>query len=474
MQRFLTIRKTLKLAAVGVLAAAGVVAISGCETQSFLDPSVTGSHNATARVQPILDRLSVIESGSAYDLPTSQVMEGDLKPDVREYVLGPGDIITVTIYELRIPGVDDIQTLRVSETGEIRLAVVGSVAASGRSPSQLEDDIRNKLEEDGILRDATVGVIVQQSQQNTYSVFAQSAQGSTRAGTYLIPKPDFRLVEAITLANGIPGRTKRIYVIRQAALSPAVTGDREADDGEGPQRPAPVDPLELLEGLEGGLDDAGPDAGADRNAPPAGVEAGLDSGGGAQWVFVDGKWVRVAAPAGDDADAEEARLAALSGLVTQRIIEIPYDRLKAGDMRYNIVIRPGDIISIPSPNAGFVYIEGAINRPGAYTVPGEQELTLRRLIPSAGGLSTIAWPERVEIIRQTGPYEQAIVRLNYRAIADGTEPDIYLKANDVINIGTNGVAVPLAVFRNGLRATYGFGFVLDRNFNNDVFPGPGG
>ncbi|MEM9413871.1 MAG: polysaccharide biosynthesis/export family protein [Planctomycetota bacterium] len=472
MQRFLTIRKTLKLAAVGILSAAGVMAGAGCEMDSFMDPSAQGAFEATARVQPILDRLSVIESGSAFDLPTSQVMKEDLMPDVREYVLGPGDIITATIYELRIPGVDDIQTLRVSETGEIRLAVVGSVMASGRSPSQLEEDIRNKLEEDGILRDATVGVIVQQSQQNTYSVFAQSAQGSTRAGTYLIPKPDFRLIEAITLANGIPGRTKRIFVIRQAALSPAVTGDREADDADAPQRPAPVDPLELLEGLEEGLDSAGPDA-ADRGAPPAGVEAGLDSGSGAQWVFVDGEWVRVAAPS-DDADSDESRLAALSGLVTQRIIEIPYDRLKAGDMRYNIVIRPGDIISVPSPNAGFVYIEGAINRPGAYTVPGEQELTLRRLIPSAGGLSQIAWPERVEIIRQIGPYEQAIVRLNYRAIADGTEPDIYLKANDVINIGTNGVAVPLAVFRNGLRATYGFGFVLDRNFNDDVFSGPGG
>ena len=86
----------------------------------------------------------------------------------------------------------------------------------------------------------------------------------------------------------------------------------------------------------------------------------------------------------------------------------------------------------------------------------------------------MAWPERVDIIRQIGPYEQAIVRLDYRAIVQGTEPDLYLKANDVINIGTNGAAVPLAVFRNGLRATYGFGFVLDRNFSDDVFSGPGG
>ena len=31
---------------------------------------------------------------------------------------------------------------------------------------------------------------------------------------------------------------------------------------------------------------------------------------------------------------------------------------------------------------------------------------------------------------------------------------------------------PLAVFRNGLRITYGFGFLLDRNFGNDVFGAP--
>ena len=75
----------------------------------------------------------------------------------------------------------------------------------------------------------------------------------------------------------------------------------------------------------------------------------------------------------------------------------------------------------------------------------------------------------MDLIRQISDNEQAIVRLDLRAIANGTEPDIYLKQNDVINIGTSGLAVPLAIFRNGLRFTYGFGFILDRNFNQDVF-----
>ena len=58
------------------------------------------------------------------------------------------------------------------------------------------------------------------------------------------------------------------------------------------------------------------------------------------------------------------------------------------------------------------------------------------------------------------------------AIRQRTEPDIYLRGDDHIIIGTNFWATPLAVFRNGLRTTYGFGFLLDRNFGNDVFGAP--
>ena len=45
-------------------------------------------------------------------------------------------------------------------------------------------------------------------------------------------------------------------------------------------------------------------------------------------------------------------------------------------------------------------------------------------------------------------------------------------ADDHIIIGTSWVATPLAIIRNGFRATYGFGFLLDRNFGNDVFGAP--
>ena len=78
-------------------------------------------------------------------------------------------------------------------------------------------------------------------------------------------------------------------------------------------------------------------------------------------------------------------------------------------------------------------------------------------------------PERVDLIRRVGNDQEATVRLNLRAIFEGLQPDFYLKPNDTINIGTSFAATPLAVIRNGFRASYGFGFVLDRNFGTDVF-----
>jgi hypothetical protein len=99
-------------------------------------------------------------------------------------------------------------------------------------------------------------------------------------------------------------------------------------------------------------------------------------------------------------------------------------------------------------------------------------MTLLRAIDSAGGLSQLAVPERCDLTRMIGLNRQATIRLNLRAIAEQRQPDIFLKPDDIINIGTDFWAFPLAVIRNGFRFSYGFGFLLDRNFGNDVFGPP--
>nr|QMS48224.1 hypothetical protein WG33_0428 [uncultured bacterium] len=136
------------------------------------------------------------------------------------------------------------------------------------------------------------------------------------------------------------------------------------------------------------------------------------------------------------------------------------------------MIRPNDRIYVLPPDFGVVYIDGEIIRPGVYNLPATGPLTLSRLVAAAGGLGPIAIPERVDLTRMIGDAREATVRFNLAAIRKRTEPDIFLRPNDHIIIGTNWIAQPLAVIRNGFRATYGFGFLLDRNFGNDVFGAP--
>jgi polysaccharide export outer membrane protein len=49
-------------------------------------------------------------------------------------------------------------------------------------------------------------------------------------------------------------------------------------------------------------------------------------------------------------------------------------------------------------------------------------------------------------------------------IASGEQPDFFIKPNDLINVGTHPTSRWRAILRNAFRATYGFGFVYDRNF----------
>lgn len=224
----------------------------------------------------------------------------------------------------------------------------------------------------------------------------------------------------------------------------------------------------------------------DASAPvpvPTGPEPAIAMPDGARsrWVFLNGEWVNVVEtggvpptglPEGVDPMRDGARPAEVT---TQRVIEVPVKPLLQGVASQNLVVRPGDVISVPGPSQGFVYVMGpGSSRGGVYQLPFTGDLTLKRLIASSGGFSAIAIPERVDLVRMVGADRQATIRLNLRAIFSDTQPDIFMKPNDLVNIGTNFWATPLAVLRGGLRASYGFGFLLDRNFGNDVFGAPEG
>jgi polysaccharide biosynthesis/export protein len=224
-----------------------------------------------------------------------------------------------------------------------------------------------------------------------------------------------------------------------------------------------------------------------------------------QWVFEDGKWKPIRAGGQVQIQPEptlpvsQQQARPLPQQITQRpeytpqgfgletlgtqgkvtrVIQIPRDKLLAGDPRYNIVILPGDRITVPVDIVGEFWVMGNVNAQGAIPITG-RPITLKMAVASAGGLGALAIPQKVEVIRRIGKnkaglMQEEIVMVDLKKISMGLQPDFFIKPYDLINVGTNGTSRWLAVLRNAFRATYGFGFVYDRNFADlDIDPWPG-
>jgi protein involved in polysaccharide export with SLBB domain len=118
---------------------------------------------------------------------------------------------------------------------------------------------------------------------------------------------------------------------------------------------------------------------------------------------------------------------------------------------------------------GVFYLGGHVVRPGVYSLTG-QEITLKQAILAAGGLDALAWPTRCEIVRRIDGEREEFTQWDLARIMAGQDPDLFLKPEDQINVGTHAIAPLLLTIRNSFRLTYGFGFVYDRNFGDiDTF-----
>ena len=131
-----------------------------------------------------------------------------------------------------------------------------------------------------------------------------------------------------------------------------------------------------------------------------------------------------------------------------------------------LILMTGDV-SESELRAAFAEQARAIADAGADAIvvetmsdPAEAKLA----VAAAGGLGPLAWPEKVEVIRRVSKNKEEIVLVNLKKIAEGSQPDFFMKPKDIINVGTHPTSRWLAVLRNAFRASYGFGFIYDRNF----------
>jgi len=491
----------------------GMVYLGGCgelktDRWRWFNPSKVIARPARSPILPILPSASFADETEEV-LPNAEPpTEEDYIYADTDYILGPTDVVQVTILDLYFEGQETRLPREISESGLIDMPLLEKrIRAEGLTKEQLKEAIIKAYQVSDILVDPKVAVSVLAKRNNTFSLF--SAAG--RTGTYNLARKDMRLLEALSLAGGgaQPG-TEYIYVIRS---KPAIR--RSAEQGvpglralppeqlpelpeevapEGPAGTRPAEDQKTAEQRQRELDlllpgGSGPKEPETLPAPSVRIALSETATGPAatkptlpppakseKWVHtVEGEWIRVqqeapvatqppvpttAPRAAEDPygwkDVEKTGLA--------RIIAINYKQLVKGDPRMNIVIRNRDIIRIPEREVGEFYMAGEVARPGVYSLTGRR-ITVKQAVAAGGNLGVLAWPENSYLVRRIGRHQEQYIPLDLEAIFKGEAPDLFLKPDDVIAVGTDWKSPFYAVFRNAFRFSYGFGFLYDRNFS---------
>ena len=126
-----------------------------------------------------------------------------------------------------------------------------------------------------------------------------------------------------------------------------------------------------------------------------------------------------------NADAEKGFL-----LRGDKRIPIDFNRLvQRGDLSQNPKLEPGDSVVVPLAEA--VYVNGEVKAPGAVKFTGD--LTILKALTQVGGLTPLAAPGRIDILRGTSEKKERIrVEVDKMMRSPDENPDIRLQPNDII------------------------------------------
>ncbi len=125
------------------------------------------------------------------------------------------------------------------------------------------------------------------------------------------------------------------------------------------------------------------------------------------------------------------------------------------DPSSNIPIYPGDTVTVQ--RAGVVYVVGAVNRAGGYTLARSWEnMTVLKAVALAGNVTSTAKRKKTVILRKdsAAPGGHKEIPVNLKQILAGKAPDQTLEANDILFVPDSAGKKAL---QRGLQAVLGAG-----------------
>jgi polysaccharide export outer membrane protein len=121
-----------------------------------------------------------------------------------------------------------------------------------------------------------------------------------------------------------------------------------------------------------------------------------------------------------------------------------YSRSSNGDSIRNVVIQPGDTVTVT--RAGIVYVLGAVNRPGGYVMQEDGRLNVAQALSLAQGTSMQAKTGALRVVRRSPDGQLQEIPVSYNEMMGGKLQPPQLQAEDIVYVPVSKIK---SVFTTG-------------------------
>jgi polysaccharide export outer membrane protein len=321
----------------------------------------------------------------------------------RDYVIGNGDLLALQVFDVQ----ELSREVRVSQTGTIAIPLVPvRLHVAGLTETQAQLKIAEVLEANGLVSHPDVSVTVKERKSKPITIV-----GAVPHPMVYQADRQVTLIEVLAEAGGISSDAGDTVIITRKEQDPL-------SDAEPPAiSPGDAAPTPKPEALS-----------SSTPSPPTSAPPTISEAPASDVLAIGHANTSTPAP-GKSSDSLDPVPPAIPNTITVNLSRI----LETGDTSSNIVLQPGDVVTVP--HAGIVYALGAVTRPGGFVIANDRgQLTALKLLSLAGGLDHAAKSDRAVIVRHDSNGQQHEVDLDLKKVLKFQAEDVRLQPSDILYV----------------------------------------
>ena len=323
-----------------------------------------------------------------------------------DYVIGNGDLISIEVFDVK----ELSREVRVSQTGTISIPLVPvRLHVAGLTEMQAEQKIAEVLEANGLVTHPEVSVTVREKKSKPITIV-----GAVPHPMVYQADREVTLLEVLAEAGGVSNDAGDEVIITRPV--PA------ASDSSEPLAIGPEDPIS-----------ANPQSvGAQDTKPSTSTAAPTSSQNG---TTADPPELPAPNTSQEklDTTSTPTQVQTATNTITVNLNQL----MEGGNLKNNIVLQAGDVVTVP--HAGIVYVLGAVAKPGGIVLTNDRtQLTTLKILALAGGFTRTAKTDHAVIIRKDNQGQNHEVALDLKKILNRKAEDLQLQASDILYVPESG------------------------------------